>query len=171
MHSEMMDGGTMDQHHDNQDAASTAFVAAALDALRLSWSDGYEIGCDDEVWWYRRRDGKGGTQTAPYPDELNKMITDDHAFIPVRGDSVSGRVRPALSTVPDEPDEVPRLHRFRGAHPKVRVAAGFGYWQAVIPETNGETVITRYLLRELLDKLEKLLDLHVAPGLDGGTDG
>jgi hypothetical protein len=77
-------GKTMGRHHDDQDIDRTAFAAAALDALRLLWGDGYEIGFDDEVWWYRRRDGKGGTQTAPDPDELNKMITDDHTFMPVR---------------------------------------------------------------------------------------
>ena len=31
---------------------------------------------------------------------------------------------------------------------------GFGTMQARIPEENGETVVTRYTLRELLDKLE-----------------
>jgi hypothetical protein len=30
---------------------------------------------------------------------------------------------------------------------------GLGFWQAVIPESAGETVITRYTLRELFDKL------------------
>jgi hypothetical protein len=35
----------------------------------------------------------------------------------------------------------------------VAIGAGYGWWQARIPEQNGETVITRYRLRELLDKL------------------
>jgi hypothetical protein len=34
---------------------------------------------------------------------------------------------------------------------------GFGTLQARIPEPNGETVITRYILKELLDKLGELL--------------
>jgi hypothetical protein len=34
---------------------------------------------------------------------------------------------------------------------------GFGTMQARIPEPGGETVITRYTLRELLDKLDELL--------------
>jgi hypothetical protein len=34
---------------------------------------------------------------------------------------------------------------------------GFGTWQARIPESHGETVITRYTLRELLDKLGELI--------------
>jgi hypothetical protein len=84
---------------------------------------------------------------------------------------VSGLVRSALSTVPDEPNEAPRLCRFRSDHPKVRISAGVGYWQALIPEPNGETVITRYLLRELLDKLERLLEPRAVTGRIGGTDG
>jgi hypothetical protein len=34
---------------------------------------------------------------------------------------------------------------------------GFGTWQGLIPEENGETVTTRHTLRELLDKLGTLL--------------
>ena len=33
---------------------------------------------------------------------------------------------------------------------------GFGTWQARIPEPDGETVITRYRLVELLDKLDEI---------------
>lgn len=65
--------------------------------------------------------------------------------------------RPALRPVPDEPDQVPRLIRFREAHPSVSIGAGKGWWQAQIPEPKGETVITRYTLRELLDKFDELL--------------
>jgi hypothetical protein len=35
--------------------------------------------------------------------------------------------------------------------------AGNGWWQAVIPEPDGEIVTTRYTLRALLDKLDELL--------------
>ena len=66
--------------------------------------------------------------------------------------------RPALGLVPDEPDQVLRLRDFRAAHPDVIIGpGGFGTWQARIPEENGETVATRYTLRELLDKLDELL--------------
>jgi hypothetical protein len=66
--------------------------------------------------------------------------------------------RPALSLVPDEPDQVMRLARFRTEHPAVIIGdGGFGTWQARIPRENGETVTTRYTLRELLDKLGELL--------------
>lgn len=63
-----------------------------------------------------------------------------------------------LGIVPDEPDQMLRLARFRRDHPEVVIGdGGFGTMQARIPEPSGETVITRYTLRELLDKLEMLL--------------
>lgn len=64
--------------------------------------------------------------------------------------------RPWLSLVRDEPDQVLRLARFRDEHPGVLVREGLGYWQAQIPEPAGETVLTRYTLRELLDKLDTM---------------
>jgi hypothetical protein len=68
------------------------------------------------------------------------------------------RIRSGLRLVPDEPDQVVRLSRFRAAHPEVIIGdGGFGTMQARIPEPTGETVITRYTLRELLDKLDELL--------------
>ena len=56
----------------------------------------------------------------------------------------------------DEPDQVPRLAAFRDQHPGVLITEGFGYWQTQIPEPASETVITRYTMRELLDKLDEL---------------
>jgi hypothetical protein len=62
---------------------------------------------------------------------------------------------------PDEPDQVLRLQAFRAAHPEVIIGdGGFGTLQARIPEPNGETVITRYRLVELLDKLDELTGEH-----------
>ena len=68
------------------------------------------------------------------------------------------RVRSGLHLVQgSDLDQVVRLERFRQAHPEVIVGdGGFGTVQARIPELNGETVITRYTLRELLDKLDEL---------------
>jgi len=67
----------------------------------------------------------------------------------------------ALGIAPDEPDQVPRLSRFREEHPDVIIGdGGFGTWQARVPEPAGETVITRYTLRELLDKLSELTAGH-----------
>lgn len=71
---------------------------------------------------------------------------------------LSIRGLPFLGDAPGEPDQVLRLRRFRAAHPDVIIGdGGFGTMQARIPEPNGETVITRYSLRELLDKLDELL--------------
>jgi hypothetical protein len=67
-------------------------------------------------------------------------------------------IRSGLRPAPDELDQVVRLARFRGRHPDVIVGdGGFDTMQARIPEPDGETVITRYTLRELLDKLDELL--------------
>jgi hypothetical protein len=72
---------------------------------------------------------------------------------------VEERVR-RLRLVPDDYDQVPRLDRFRRDHPAVVVGAGNGWWQAVIPASDGEIVTTRYTLRALLDKLDELLDAN-----------
>jgi hypothetical protein len=69
---------------------------------------------------------------------------------------VNGAVCPALSLVPDEPDQIVRLNRFRAQHPGIAIHAGPGYWQALLPERAGEVVVTRYQLKELLDKLDSL---------------
>ena len=68
-----------------------------------------------------------------------------------------GWTRPGLRLVPDEPDQLMRLARFRAGHSDVIIGTGeFGTWQARIPQPAGETVTTRYTLRELLDRLEQL---------------
>jgi hypothetical protein len=67
------------------------------------------------------------------------------------------RIRSGLRPDSDELDQVARLVSFRRAHPEVIIGdGGFGTMQARIPEPNGETVITRYTLRELLDRLDEL---------------
>ena len=68
-------------------------------------------------------------------------------------------IRSGLRLIPGEQlDLVLRLARFKAAYPHIVVGdGGFGTVQARIPEENGETVITRYSLRELLDKLDGLL--------------
>jgi hypothetical protein len=66
--------------------------------------------------------------------------------------------RRALRLVPDEPDQVLRLARFQQEYPAVIIGDGeFGTWQARIPEPDGETVIVRHRLADLLDKLAALL--------------
>jgi hypothetical protein len=59
----------------------------------------------------------------------------------------------------DGVDQYMRLARFRRAHPPPLVVigdGGFGTWTARIIEENGETVINRDLLEDLLDKLDTL---------------
>jgi len=57
------------------------------------------------------------------------------------------------------PGQLWRLGQFRARNPGVviRRDARLDFWQAWIPATSGGTVITRYLLQDLLDKLEELL--------------
>jgi len=65
--------------------------------------------------------------------------------------------RLTLRLLPEDPADVFRLAAFRSAHPDVIIGpGGFGTWQARIPEPSGETVTTRYTLRELLDRLDEL---------------
>jgi hypothetical protein len=40
------------------------------------------------------------------------------------------------------------------AHPELRMSAGTGYWQAELVEPGGRTIITRYRLGELCDRME-----------------
>ena len=66
--------------------------------------------------------------------------------------------RPRMRILPGgccEDDQVPRLLEFRKYHPDVTIELD-GFWRAVIPADNGETVICRYELRDVLDKLDEL---------------
>ena len=68
-----------------------------------------------------------------------------------------GPVRHGLLGPLGEPSQLLRLARFRASHPDVIIGdGGFSTLQARIPEPSGETVITRYTLRELLDRLEEV---------------
>ena len=74
-------------------------------------------------------------------------------------------VRLGLPGVLGEPDQLLRLARFRTAHPEVIIGdGGFSTLQARIPQPDGETVITRYTLRELLDRLDELTAEQTEPG-------
>jgi hypothetical protein len=63
-----------------------------------------------------------------------------------------------LSVAYGEPDQVPRLRAFRERYPQAVIGTlgPASAWQARIPEENGETVVTRYLLSDLLDRLEEI---------------
>jgi hypothetical protein len=75
-----------------------------------------------------------------------------------------------MHLAPAEIDQLYRLERFRDAHPDVIIGdGGFGVWQARIPEPDGETVTSRYTLRELLDRLDELTAAQDGqPGVDPG---
>ena len=78
--------------------------------------------------------------------------------------------RTALRLAREEPDQVLRLQAFRAAHPDVIIGdGGFGVWQARVPEPDGEHVISRYTLRELLGKLDELTGEHRSQS-DSGQD-
>jgi len=69
----------------------------------------------------------------------------------------AGMSQAALRLIREEPGQVLRLQAFRAAHPEVIIGDfGFGVWQARIPEPDGEHVISRYTLGELLDRLDEL---------------
>jgi hypothetical protein len=70
------------------DGCQVAFVStgdAALDALRWNWGEAYEIG-HDTTWWFRRRDGYGGAETASSPDVLRSAIIENYLARPVDRD-------------------------------------------------------------------------------------
>jgi len=54
-------------------------------------------------------------------------------------------------------DQVPRRVAYEAAHPEVEIVHVRPYWQAVVREEDGgQTIITRYELSQLLDKLEAM---------------
>ena len=64
---------------------------------------------------------------------------------------MTGPARPALRIVPDEPDQVPRLARFRAAHPEVVILLRGALPRAWVSGRR----IERHTLRALLDELEQ----------------
>jgi hypothetical protein len=71
---------------------------AALEALQWNWGEPYDIGVDDGQWWYRRRDGLGGTETAATPDSLRNKIINDYTDLPVRRQPPASNGTPASHT-------------------------------------------------------------------------
>ena len=59
--------------------------------------------------------------------------------------------RAALSLVPDEEDQVPRLERFRSAHPEVVILL-----RGALPRAWVGGQVERHTLRGLLDELEEI---------------
>jgi hypothetical protein len=76
---------------------------------------------------------------------------------------------PSALVFGSEQDQMPRLRAFKQRHPQI-VISTFGpaeAWQALIPEECGEAVVTRYDLRELLDRLDELTGDRVREGPSG----
>ncbi len=55
---------------------------------------------------------------------------------------------------PEYVDQAPRRLAYEAAHPDTEIHFLGPVWQAIIHEDPGVTIITRYELRGLLDKLE-----------------
>ncbi len=62
-----------------------------------------------------------------------------------------------------------RLAQFRAQHPGVVIGKhdGFDYWEAWIPAGSGGTVIARFVLKDLLDRLDELLGPEHRHGTGG----
>lgn len=57
---------------------------------------------------------------------------------------------------PEYVDQVPRRLAYEAAHPDVEIIYLGPYWQAIIREGDGQTIVTRHSLKVLLDKIEAL---------------
>jgi transcriptional regulator len=57
---------------------------------------------------------------------------------------------------PDYIDQVPRRMAYEAAHADVEIIYLGAFWQAIIREKAGQTIITRHALKSLLDQLEAL---------------
>src|ERR1700691_2668736 len=69
---------------------------------------------------------------------------------------------------PEYVDQVPRREAYEAAHPETEILYIGPYWQAIIPEPSGKTIITRHSLKRLLDKLESLDSADDGKLVDGG---
>lgn len=66
--------------------------------------------------------------------------------------------RPSLGFVTASPEQIARLNAYETAHPHASVTYDhvFGYWRAILKEDGGETMVARYGLGALMDRLEEL---------------
>jgi hypothetical protein len=70
---------------------------------------------------------------------------------------------PAIRLTHEDHATLVRLERFQREHPGIEVHSGLGYWQAIIPEDTGSTIVTRYTLTVLLDRLDAVLSGFSTP--------
>ena len=111
----------MDRAAEGCSAAFTSTGDTALDALRWNWGQAYDIG-HDTTWWFSRRDGYGGTETAGSPDALRAKIIDDYTGRPVDRDRAAEvQCRRARY----EAAGVRIWHDAGGWHARWRVATGY----------------------------------------------
>ena len=117
----------------------------ALAELKQAWADGgyHGFSVDDGLW--SAISSAGDVLTGARRTEQE----DPGALA---GDAVMHGDRTALWLVPDEQDQVPRLERFRTAHPEVVILL-----RGVLPRAwVGSRKIERSTLRGLLDELEEI---------------
>ena len=57
---------------------------------------------------------------------------------------------------PDYVDNVVRREDYEAAHPNVEILYLGPFWQAILREDDGMTIITRTSLKRLMDKLESM---------------
>jgi hypothetical protein len=132
----------------------------SLETLRASWGASYAVCFDDAIgpggarWRAWRLGDSGDHGHGHYAGRAERCHP---GRLHARERDVSGLPLPGLGLVPDEPDQVLRLARFRAEHTAAVIGeADFGTWQARIPEPSGETVVVRHRLVELLDRLGEL---------------
>jgi hypothetical protein len=129
---------------------------SALAGLELTWADGGYQGfsIDDGLWSAISSAGEGAhVRHSAHADQEDQGT--------LAGDAVMPGNRAGLWLVPDEPDQVPRLERFRAAHPGVVVILLRG---AMPKAWVGGREIERSTLRVLLDELEEMFP----PAAGGG---
>ena len=62
----------------------------------------------------------------------------------------------SVRSEPEYIDQVPRMLAYKEAHPETEIIYFGPHWQAILREDGGMTVITRFSLQQLMDKLESL---------------
>jgi hypothetical protein len=116
-----------------------------LEALDRAFGARYDLWVRAGRFHAKRVDGTGQPLTGETADDLVVAIRSDMA-------PEAGQAPP-----PDGPDQLMRLARFRAGREDVIIRRWeFGTWMARMPELNGETVVVRHQLGELLDRLGEL---------------
>ena len=147
-----------DADEDRVPDADEEDVGQALDALRLEWGDAYVVAYDSGRWQAWRLVGDQTMIAAGTPDELDAALRADcPAGAACRGPAADECGEPMMVRgEPEYVDQVPRRMAYEAAHPNVEILYLGAYWQAIIREGEGQTIITRHSLKQLLNKLESM---------------